>query len=236
MLYAICGKKRVGKDCAANFIKDKTNAIPYQLAHPIKMMLCHGFKDARVTYNDFIINMSDINGETSFDRESPIDFGYSNPKTVLVSALGWLRTHHGTMFTNFMYCKARAMVDELTKTKNSWSMRELMQTLGTDICVSLDKMIWIKLFAIQYMTAIGNNQSMVVVDCRQSHEINALRLLGANVIHIQRPSVEQVATDSHITEQGLSIEEGDHVIVNDGAINKLNYLINCLLYSITGVK
>jgi dephospho-CoA kinase len=44
--------------------------------------------------------------------------------------------------------------------------------------------------------------------------------MGATVIHVVRPNSES-SQDTHITEAGLPIRDGDIVITNDGSLEDL---------------
>ena len=49
--------------------------------------------------------------------------------------------------------------------------------------------------------------------------MDAARAMGATVIHVVRPG--QKSNDTHITEAGLPIRDGDLVITNDGSLEEL---------------
>ena len=97
-----------------------------------------------------------------------------------------------------------------------------MQTLGTDIMVNhFDRMYWVKWFSVVYMDSFDKTfEYFIVPDTRQDHELDAARAMGATVIHVVRPDSES-SQDTHITEAGLPIRDGDIVITNDGSLEDL---------------
>ncbi|MNT55139.1 hypothetical protein D3C72_1923530 [compost metagenome] len=91
-----------------------------------------------------------------------------------------------------------------------------MQTVGTDIGVNqIDTNIWLKEFEKAMFSLEEAYDTVVMVDCRQTHEIEFVRERGGSVIHILR---DTGLTDDHITEQGLPVENGDFVVDNNGTL------------------
>jgi hypothetical protein len=99
---------------------------------------------------------------------------------------------------------------------NGWTIRRIMQVVGTDVGVNqIDTNIWLKEFEKAMFSLEEAYDTVVMVDCRQTHEIEFVRERGGSVIHILR---ETGLTDDHITEQGLPVENGDFVVDNNGTL------------------
>ncbi|QPI17877.1 dNMP kinase [Pectobacterium phage POP12] len=103
-----------------------------------------------------------------------------------------------------------------------WTIRRFMQVFGTDIVVNqIDKSIWIKLTINEIIDGAVYEFpcDTIITDCRQKHEEDALRALGAKFIFVNKDTEND---DSHITEQGLIPKSGDIVIDNNGTLEQLN--------------
>lgn len=224
MLYTLCAKKRCGKDTAARFIQEHIEAESYALAHPIKLALQFGLTFNVYKEDGSKITFEDINGETKFDREQDLGVDDSVARIVIHSALDALSAEDVTFVKldgKFRYRVAKFFIDEC-EPNQPWTIRRFMQVLGTDICVNVDSMVWMRFMMTKYLECIHLGKSLIVTDCRQSHEIDILRNLGSKVIHITRPCIETVATDEHITEKGLPVSEGDFIVCNDGSLDDFN--------------
>jgi len=205
MLIALSGRKRHGKDTVADRICKIYNYKKYSLASPFKQLMCHHFS----------FTPDEINGINT-DRESILTFSgvfvADKFKKILIS-MG---------YSAYVYTIDWSPIEN----KNDWSIRTLMQTIGTDIgCNQVDKLIWMH----PMVDAFLGTENLIVSDARQIVEINLLRKLGAKVIHINNPWIQN--TDTHITEAGLPILDDDVVIEN--SFNPLNsdiqYINDCLL-------
>lgn len=219
-LIAVVGKKRSGKDTVADFIVNDLNGAKYQLAAPIKERLGSAYD---VCYNNKSgypkLKIADFFGEGEVDRERNLLL--NNADVQYLFELACTHLHHRIHF-NLEKAKFAARSVTLNNIE-PWNIRRLMQTLGTDVIVDgVDRMLWMKLFALDYMDMMSSDKEFYVVpDVRQVHEIDTLRAMGATIIHVVRPEQENEQTDTHITEAGLPIEDGDKVITNDGTIEEL---------------
>lgn len=191
-MIVLSAKKRHGKDTVADYIcATRSCYSKYALATP--------FKEALITFSNGLITRKMIMGD-GYDRERPFFMNGGHVKEMFISILN----HLG-------YYAARYTVDwEPISSKHLWSVRELMQTIGTDIgCNQVDKYIWMHAF-VRAKQQTPNK--LIVTDCRQQHEVDMMRKLRCQVIHIVNPLLPN--TDEHITEQGLTIQSKDKVIYN----------------------
>lgn len=231
-LIFIIGKKRSGKDTTADYLADNYNTKKFQLAGPIKDTLAQcwnpGLKDR--TGIDLTRDMFEGKG---YDREQilllnnkdVIDYMTNCVYHLLRYKLKAAKRENGFFvhdngdFSFTGKSKIEALINKNTK---PWTVRRLMQTLGTDIfCDMVDRMYWLKLFAIDYVDSFHDDLDFYIVpDTRQDHELDAARAMGATVIHVVRPGNES-SQDTHITEAGLPIRDGDIVITNDGSLEDL---------------
>lgn len=229
-LVFLIGKKRSGKDTTADYLAEKYKTKKFQLAGPIKLALavCWSFG---LTQNTGIYLTSDEFEGINYDREQILLLNNTDVKDYMVRCVEYLLNNHlKTSNPSFYMNKGNLCqngVDKISNIINSntkpWTVRRLMQTLGTDIvCNLVDRMYWLKLFAINYVDSFHDDLDFYIVpDTRQDHELDAARAMGAMVIHVVRPEQESLQKDTHITEAGLPIRDGDIVITNDGSLEDL---------------
>lgn len=230
-LYAIAGRKRSGKDTVADFIKNHHDeqrsigdpfGIKYQLGDPLKRCLGRAFeRSTKPGIQELQITLADVLGETSFDRDAPLPISNSDARALLIAAAVIAIEDYGLKSWETQVAN---LVDQVIQINNirAWSIRRFMQTLGTDICVHLDKMVWVRAFAGQYVEAIEKGcQCFIVPDCRQEHETSVLRSLGATFIHVVKPGNEQ-NSDDHITEAGIPFHPHEDILItNEGSLEDL---------------
>ena len=231
-LIFIIGKKRSGKDTTADYLANNYKTKKFQLAGPIKDTLADCWNPDLTQKTGVSLNRLDFEGK-GYDREQIL---LLNNKDVIeymqrcVYRLLDRKLKAGKRENGFFIhdngdfsfsgnTKIEALINKNTK---PWTVRRLMQTLGTDIfCNMVDRMYWLKLFAIDYVDSFHDDLDFYIVpDTRQDHELDAARAMGATVIHVVRPDSES-SQDTHITEAGLPIRDGDIVITNDGSLEDL---------------
>lgn len=111
------------------------------------------------------------------------------------------------------------------------SIREAMNTLGTEWgreCVADD--IWLttagmKLNQLRAQSSIGhvNVKGIVISDVRFSNERGWLYEQGGELWHVKRPgNPYALPPESHVSQQGLPVWDGNPVITNDGDIEFLH--------------
>lgn len=211
-LVALVGKKRVGKDTCAQFIKEQENgSIVYQLAEPIKQVLYDTRPKSMqwLTYEDF--------DGLGFDREMILPIGTSKVVRWLLECVFELHSRQPYDVTKEI--EVKNLIMKIAKGNNyRWSIRLLLTTLGTDIMVNIfDKMFWCNLFVNKYNTVKDKQGYFIVPDIRQEWEIDLVREMQAKLIHLQR---DTGLSSTHITEQGLLPKDGECVIINDGTLQE----------------
>lgn len=226
MIYALSAKKRCGKDQSAKFITEaRADIISYALAEPIKEALYFGFivmNAARPIHlwNDTTNINAWIGDGTGIDREASLGITHIQGLEVLTNA--WHRIVEAKPEFDVHTDGVFDIIEELPE--EDWSIRRLMQVFGTDIGVRVDKNIWLKFMFSVYFDAICDNMSLLITDCRQEHEIEFLRKLGAKVMFITRDLGEE-NKDEHITEKGLTPASTDVIIENDGTLAELKHKV-----------
>lgn len=228
-LIFVVGKKRSGKDTVSDYITTKHKGTKYQLAGPIKQTLYHCSRHLEDSLG-FRLSLDDWMGEGRVDREQVLLLSNREAADFLTNCVNHLKVRYNLR----MLSEASWVVEKVVLNNNEpWSMRRFMQTLGTDIvCNQLDRMFWLKLFGNVYIDQFEETDYFVVPDTRQDHELSCARAMGATVIHVVRPEQEAVQQDTHITEAGLPIRNGDIVIMNDGALEDLFNKIDSTLEKI----
>lgn len=243
MIYAISGLKRTGKDTVSKFIQELTNAVPYALANPIKKSI---YNSLSVKGRRKDLSWEDINGETEFDREKDLNISTLELRTILnnsvmycnknysrfskeelfyiFSEISKLKSHDcmsfmdvvSFSFATFFGNKERAKEIE---DKYKWSVRRLMQTIGTDLIVNARRDYWLE--------CIPDYEDIIITDIRQSHEMAYCRDVGAKIIFVVKSGI--VSNDSHITERGLEPSASDIIVYNDGTLESLKSKIESII-------
>ena len=228
-LIFLSGVKRSGKDTTADFIMENYSAVKYQLAGPIKDALAYAWGVFAANTDYPCLTRKEFEG-IDYDRETNLNLTKLEVITIMEQAFCYLNSKspikgvfvfddEGKESVNFV--AFNKIADVINTIEDQWSVRRLMQALGTDLIVNnFDRMYWVKLFALDYLDKFNSGYDYYIVpDTRQNHEMDAARAMGATVIHVVRPG--QKSNDTHITEAGLPIRDGDLVITNDGSLEEL---------------
>ena len=221
MVIVLTGQKRTGKSTAADFF-NKKGFKSVALADGFKRDLA--FTIDRLKFLGRPFSYQDANGETDFDREEKIFSKY-------ISRIVVQETYKRILCGDKKYYFVNDIIDEYfdSDERNTYSFRELMQIAGTDIgCNEIDTQIWVKKTLSEIVDS--KEQNFIISDCRQDHELDVFRKLGFEILHIKRDTTGLVATDTHITEKALKIDEKDSVINNNNTLDefyiKLNNFLN----------
>lgn len=100
------------------------------------------------------------------------------------------------------------------------SPRRMFQLLGTDAVKPIfGEDVWIKRWLISY-NFLKDTDDVVVPDVRSDLEAKAIRDLGGAILHLVRSDV--VAVAAHSSESGITYQQGDFYLTNDGTIEQLN--------------
>lgn len=190
----LAGKKQVGKDTSAGFIK---NIVEH--ANPgVKVHIAH-FADAlkEACTSVFGIPRSDMESETGKKRLTDVRW----PKKLVLYDLNdkaynvWLPDPNGLFMT----------------------VREVLQYVGTEMFRSqMDPDLWVKsIFRRQY----GPDDIVVVADCRFPNEADYAKKNGL-LVSVQRST--GLEGDQHASEIALDSYEGYHVVIeNNGSFAHL---------------
>lgn len=215
MIIALSAKKRRGKDTVADMLVEH-GFSKYALAEPIKRFLVRAIRyDGKLPLFVQNFTMGDFNGH-GYDREAGLPISNSDVFRIMRSAWMLVCDDQGIDFT---YSHTGAIAEAVLGNKKAWSIRRLMQTFGTDIGCAINERVWLY-YLDEYLKT---NDKVIVTDCRQDHEMSEMRKLGATVVHIFR-DIE--TNDTHSTEQGLPVHDGDHVIDNNGTLDDLQAAVD----------
>lgn len=221
MIIALSAKKRCGKDTVGDILCEH-GYTKYALANPIKKFLLNSIQnDRKIPLFIKHFKYEDIDG-VGYDREEGLPISNDDVYRIMRSAWMMVCDDIGMLYT---YEHTGIIADAVLGNKKVWSIRRLMQTLGTDIGCKINKNIWtdyLKRFMEKH-----DNIDLVVTDCRQPWELETLRELGSHVVHILRDQPE-LQVDTHSTEKGLPISSGDHIINNDGSLDELQTIVKNL--------
>lgn len=212
-LIAIVGRKRSGKDTSADFILNHVNGTKYMLAGPIKEALCKAYNMLALESKSGVeLSFDDFNG-FGVDREAPIVISNADATALFREALTWLKI-------NKKLCAGPDV--NIMVNREPWSIRRMMQTLGTDIVVdTYDEQFWSRCMMEEYFNSLKKGDEVfIVTDVRHPHEIAVMRSLGAQIIFVEKDDLN-TSTDNHRSELGLTPIEGEQVIHNDGSLAEL---------------
>jgi len=106
------------------------------------------------------------------------------------------------------------------------SPRELYQLLGTDVARSIDRKVWIK--NAEMFVRKHPGFSVVITDVRFTNEAEWIRSKGGIVIYLESKTRGINSGTGHSSENGLTGDDVDVLIENDGTINALYEKIEAL--------
>lgn len=236
-LVVIVGRKRSGKDTAANIISEVYDSELYQLALPIKLALAFAYSKLNLSRSSGVnLSFTDFDGE-GIDREQPIIISNREAYDLMCESLKYLRIYYNlsrqTPLIEGDAIGFDSIAENVTLSNTQpWSIRRMMQILGTDIVVNrIDYDFWNRCMMTAYFNVRPKIKDVFLVkDIRQPHELSLARDLGATIIFIERGDINK-NIDTHITEAGLEPEATDIIIKNDGTIEelseKLKEVISC---------
>lgn len=202
-IIGLHGKKRSGKDTCANFIKKYKGYDIYSLANPIKEAISYATE----------LSIDDLNG-VNIDRDNYF---------IEIS----LNQFHNMLYYLHMNYESLSLHELITafsiveKSDRIYSIRKLMQYLGTDVMVNVRTNYWLS-------NLINLTKNTIVSDIRQLHEIDFIRKCG-KMIFINK---DTRLYDDHITERGLIPNDGEIILDNNGTLEDLELNIKKILKEI----
>lgn len=201
MIIGIHGKKRSGKDTVAKMLIDKLGFESYALADPIHRSLHQALSRE--------LSLNDVKGFTSYDRDRG-RYGFKRAKGILMKAVHFL--NHSCKFEDYAAIQKR--IARLPY-RAYWSIRNLMQCLGTDVVVYVEPDYWLK--------RVPLNKHIIITDIRQQHELDYFRKNNAKLIFVYR---DTNLCDNHVTEKGLDPDVSkDTIIDNNKSLAELEYSV-----------
>lgn len=224
-VISIVGKKRSGKDSVAEIILDESFSVKYALANKIKSTLADVYYDHNyVNKTGQDLFLSHFNG-IDYDREQVLMLSNFDVADIMIKCVDQL-CEKSNLSSDYDLSTASKAISTIMKNDQPWSVRRLMQTLGTDIVVNnIDEYFWLKCMVNEYFKCKSEGYDyFVITDIRQQTEIDFARLLG-QVIFIERPSINNCNKDKHISEAGLARQEGEILVTNDGTLADLKQTI-----------
>lgn len=207
MIIAFSGNKFAGKDTAAEALIRSYGFKRIGLADKLKDICSEVFE----------ISRKDMDNPDLKEKQFSIPISI-NP-THIDSLLTTLQ-RDGYVFD---YDAKYETIFKSFQGKNLKSIRDMLQVVGTDICRTYIKDdLWLTYIQNFIKTFDG---SVVITDARFKNERDYLKNLGAILILVKRPGLEN--TSSHISENQLGDDsEYDVVITNDDSITCLQSSVN----------
>jgi hypothetical protein len=212
MIIAFSGVKFAGKDTAAEGLIRSYGFKRIGLADKLKDICSHVFGVPRQDMDNPMLK------EVSFD--TPISITNTNIVDLLE-----------TIFNDGFSFDLEKTTLEVCKNfygKILTSIRDMLQTIGTDLCRTyIQDDIWL---AYVKNSISNSNTPIVITDARFQNERDYLKSLGAILVLVKRPGCESSST--HISENQLGKESDyDVVIYNDNTAYGLQSSI-CTWYSV----
>lgn len=205
-MIVLSGKKRSGKDTVAGFMREE-GMKTYALADPIKEALFHAF---RKSIYPGLVTRAMLNG-IDYDREQPMNLTMNEVRDILIEAVFY--TFKDADLGPAMYVDCIDHIVEFILTienPETFSIRKFMQTFGTDImCNIVSNQHWLDLSKKKAPV------DAVITDVRQPWEEEYFREQNATFVFVIGAYPGYVEpTDTHITEQGLTPQDGDEILIN----------------------
>jgi hypothetical protein len=197
MLIAFGGRRRSGKDTSAEYLIKNYSFKKKSFALPLREAVSYAFK----TPIEYLLN-EDVK-DLRFKEAAEINEAEIN------ALAHW--------FINRGFQVDMQAMSKIMRKKQIWSIREMLQFIGTDVGRTLvDTDIWVKLF-VQSISPLDN---VVVTDCRFENERAIVKSLGGVLVRVNRPNLEQ---DSHVSDNSLGDDSEYHYVINnDKSIHELH--------------
>lgn len=221
MLIGISGKKRTGKDTIAEHISSAfgEKCISVAFADPIKDALSAAYQTFNIQdLTGLSIVLDDFYEGGRYDRDN---FELPMSKAAIQY---WLRGAIKVLHS--LWGPTGVNLEDIQLKPGPWTIRKLMQELGTNIVGSVTPNYWIDITRKTIESSTANGYTVLVSDVRYDHEADALRNIGAIMIFTQR---DTSLTDDHISEAGITPKSTDHVIINNGTIEDLYSKVDKIL-------
>ena len=124
--------------------------------------------------------------------------------------------------TKIMFHLTEKQIENKEKPAEPWgrSPRELYQKVGTDIARNIDVNVWVK--GAEIFKNENPGRSIVITDVRCSNEAFWIRSQGGVVVFLESKTRGIYENSGHSSENGLTGEDVDLIIENDGTIEALH--------------
>lgn len=224
MIIGIHGIKRSGKDTVAQYLmKKNAGLVQIAFADAIKESLSAAFNTDNTLpeLTGLKICLDDFYEGGRYDRDNH-DLGISNAAAHL-----WLKTALAVLKVNYPDIPTNVPDNLKIAPRKVWTIRILMQILGTDIVTKYHPDYWVKITIrdIEAITKNGHN-GVIVSDVRFANEAQALRDIHAKMIFLERDTGNR---DHHLSEQGLTPTNRDVLIINNGTLEDLYKKVDRIL-------
>lgn len=200
MIIGLTGKKRSGKDTAANYFVAK-GFIKIELARPLKIWLAQ------------------INPVLPFPYMSS-----GNTTVLLYYIMVFIKNRRVPRYDDII----KYIPEDIVKDAFPY-IRYLLQYTGTELVVNNDKYFWVNI-VINEIKKYQDYTNIVISDIRFNHEVEALQkeFKKLSIIEITR-DVNLDVNSNHISELGIDRKYINYTVSNDSQVVSLyNNLQICL--------
>ena len=216
-LIALLGKSRSGKDTVGQMLVDaNSKGVTIAFADKLK----------EVAMDLYGLSRDDVYTDAGKNRVTDLPC-YKCPACNSIDA--WLEA------PTQVVCRKCTAVGEPSAFRTFWTVRMLLQYLGTEGCRRIDDTVWVK-HALARAKLFLDGQAMglnlpvndfvVVTDCRFRSEAEAVWKAGGEVWRIRRPETDRQpqGLSGHASETEMDTipdSKFQRVISNDGTLQNL---------------
>lgn len=216
-LIALMGKSKSGKDTVGQMLID---------ANPKGAMIAFADKLKEIAMDLYGFSRDDVYTDAGKNRVTDLPC-YTCPACHSIDA--WLAA------PTQVVCRKCTAVGEPGAFKSFWTVRMVLQFLGTEGCRRIDDTVWVKhalararlyLDGASLGITMPVNEFVVITDCRFRSEAEAIWKAGGEVWRIRRPETDRRAQgiSGHASETEMDTipdSKFQRVVSNDGTLQNL---------------
>lgn len=196
-IIMLVGQAGSGKDTVADILCKEFKGLRISLADPIKQFASGlGFSQEQLygpseTRSQYILN------PFYKRRFEPGELWMPDLSvTAHINGTAWASKYYGQLVTD-PEVPIREWFHKFFRDKQTFSAREVLQSLGTEGGRHLNPHIWIEPAIDRALQALDRHNLVVISDGRFRNEIVATKIIGGKIIKLQ---TQQVSTSTHASE------------------------------------
>lgn len=209
MIISLSGRAGSGKDTAADYLVSNYGFKKLSWAKNIKEMCKKAF------------NLSEEQVNTQAGKQFVHAKSFVLDINKLLFLTNWVeKTHKSKVKLQTIDSVCRGLLN-----KEMYTVRELLQIVGTEFCRGLYENYHIDI--VQEELKKGGD--FVIADSRFPNEVEAIDQLGGITIKIERPG-NNIEQSSHASEALIDSLKTDYVYKNEDTIAEMNYFLDDVVF------